>query len=737
MIAPIKAVETDVSRRGFLRVSFAAATGLLVSLYLEPRSTQIASGQEAAQGPPQAPKVFPPDAFVNIRPDGKIVIQVNRLEFGQGVHTGLPLALADEMDADWSNVIAELAPAADVYKDPMFGIQMVGGSGSIAHSFQQYRELGAKTRAMLVAAAADRWQTTADKCRTEASVVHGPGGQSATYAELAGEAARKPVPATVRLKNPTEFRLVGKRVKRLDSRAKCDGSLKFGLDLDVPGMKVAVVAHPPVFGARVKSINDEEARRVEGVLNVFEIPLAKGTGVAVVAEKFWPAKQARNLLKIDWDLTGVEAADTAELWTRYRELSRTPGIVAGTKGDASAIDKIAADKRLIAEYEFPYLAHSPMEPLNTTVRFDGDRAEVWAGSQFQTVDQMAVAEVLGLRPEQVMFHTEMAGGGFGRRAVADSHVQREAAAIAKRLRGTPVKLVWTREDDVQGGYYRPMHLHRVEIGIGPDGLPAAWRHVIVGQSITAGTPFADFTTKNGVDSTMTEGTADTEYAIQNFQVLAHHTKVNVPVLWWRSVGHTHSAFVMETLVDELATRARMDPFAYRRKLLKPDAKKPHSVVDLLDQATAAWRNKLPSGHALGVACHESFGTGVGCAVDVSIENKRPRIHRATVAVDCGLAVNPLSVESQFQAGLSFGLTQLMAKGAITLKNGRVEQRNFDGYVPPYIIDAPMAVDVHIVPSTEAPSGCGEPPVPVISPAVVNALAKLTGKRYRTLPLVTI
>ena len=736
MVASIKTAE--VNRRGFLRVSFAAASGLLVSLYLDPHHSRGALAQEGnPTPPPQQPKVFPPDAFVNIRPDGKIVIQVNRLEFGQGVHTGLPLVLADEMDADWANVIAELAPAADVYKDPLFGIQIVGGSGSIAHSFQQYRELGAKTRAMLIAAAADRWKTTPDKCRTEASVVHGPNGQSATYAELAGDAARKPVPATVRLKSPADFRLIGKHVKRLDSPAKCNGSIKFGLDLDLPGMKVAVVAHPPVFGARVKSINDAGARGIEGVRNVFEIPLAKGTGVAVVADKFWPAKQARNALKIDWDLTGLEANDTTELWTRYRQLGATPGTVAATRGDEKAIDKIAEKDRIVAEYEFPFLAHSPMEPLNTTVRFDGDRAEVWAGSQFQTVDQMAVAEVLGLKPERVTFHTEMAGGGFGRRAVADSHVQREAATIAKRLRGTPVKLVWTREDDVQGGYYRPMHFHRVEIGVGPDGMPVAWRHVIVGQSITAGTVFESFTTKNGVDSTAVEGAADTAYSVPNFHVSVHHPKINVPVLWWRSVGHTHTAFVMETLVDELATRARIDPIAYRRKLLKPDAKKLLRALDLLDKESASWRNKLPRGHALGVSCHESFGTGVACAVDVSIENKRPKIHRATIAVDCGLAVNPLSVESQFQAGLSFGLIQLMAKGAITLKDGRVEQRNFDGYVPAYIVDAPEVVDVHIVPSTEAPSGCGEPPVPVISPAVVNALARLTGKRYRSLPLVSL
>jgi len=726
--------SAELSRRGFLHVSFAAAGGLVVSLYLDPRS--VVEAQEAPL-PPQQPKVYPPAAFVNIRPDGKIVIQVNRLEFGQGVQTSLPMVLADELDADWTNVIAELALAADVYKDPMFGIQMVGGSGSIAHSFQQYRELGAKTRAMLVAAAADRWSTTPDQCRTEASVVHGPNGKSATYAELASDAARKPVPATVRLKNPTEFRLVGKKVKRLDSAAKCNGSLKFGLDLDLPGMKVAVVAHPPVFGGRVKRIVDDEARRIEGVRDVFEIPLAKGTGVAVVADKFWPAKQARNLLKIDWDVTGVEPADSSELWTKYRQLGQTVGNVAVSNGDASALDKIGAANRIAAEYEFPYLPHTPMEPLNTTVRFDGDRAEAWAGSQFQTGDQMAVAEVLGLKPEQVTFHTEMAGGGFGRRAVTDSHIQREAAVIAKRLRGTPVKLIWTREDDVQGGYYRPMHFHRVEVGVGPNGLPAAWRHVVVGQSLLIGTPFEAFAVKNGVDQTAVEGASDTHYNIPNLHVSVHHPKVNVPVLWWRSVGHTHTAFVMETLIDELASRAKIDPIAYRRQLLKPEAKKLLRPLDLLEKAIAGWRNRLPRGHALGISCHESFGTGVACAVDVSIENKRPRIHRATIAVDCGLAVNPLSVESQFQAGLSFGLSQLMAKGAITLKNGVVEQRNFDGYVPPYIVDAPVAVDVHIVPSTEAPTGCGEPPVPVISPAVVNALARLTGKRYRTLPLVNI
>ena len=720
-----------LDRRTFLHASATAVGGLVVALYVDFPST----AQEPGQGKPQ---IYPPDAFVQIQPDGKIIIQVNRLEFGQGVQTALPMLLADEMDADWSQVVPRLAPAADVYRDPIRGLQLVGGSGSIATSFQQYRELGARTRAMLVAAAANRWKISADQCRTEASVVRGPSGQTATYAELAGDASSLKVPATVQLKAPGDFRLVGKKVPRVDSRPKCDGSQKFGLDLDLPGMKIALVARPPVFGARVKSLDDKAARSIPGVTDIFQIPtISKGTAVSVIADKFWTAKQARDRLQIEWDLNGVERADSSQLREQFRKLARTPGNVAVSRGDPKALDGIAAGNRIVAEYEFPYLAHMPMEPLNTTVRFDGNAAEVWAGSQLQGVDQSAVAEILGLKSEQVTFHTEYAGGGFGRRAVADSHVQREAAEIAKRLRGTPVKLIWTREDDVQGGYYRPMQQHRVEIGVGANGMPSAWRHVIVGQSIVAATPFASMLIKDGVDATAVEGAADTHYDIPNFQVSAHHPTANVPVLWWRSVGHTHSAYVMETLIDELATRAKIDPIAYRRKLLNPDATKLLAALDLMEKRSAAWRSTLPKNHAAGIACHESFDTAVACAVDVSIENGRPRIHRATVAVDLGLAVNPLTIENQCQGGLAFGVSQLVPHGAITLKDGRVEQRNFDGHTPPYIIDAPVAVDVHIVPSTEKPTGCGEPPVPVISPAVANALAKLTGKRYRTLPLVTL
>ena len=713
-----------MNRRAFFRVSAAAAGGVLVSMYFD--LPPLAQEKAAI--------TYPPDAFVHVRPDGRIVITINRCELGQGVATALSMILADEMDAAWSQVVAELAPAADIYKDPVYGFQNTGGSATIANSFRQYRELGARTRAMLIATAADRWHVSPADCRAATSIVHGPAGQLARYGELADDAARRAIPAKVALKTASEFRIIGKPTRRLDSRAKCDGSQKFGIDLQLPGMLIAVVARPPVFGGRVKAFDDHEARAVPGIRDVFEIPLVNGSGIAVVADRFWTAKQARDRLKIDWDLSGIEHADSSELSKRYKDLARTAGKVAVNTGDATALDRVAMENRIVAEYEFPYLAHTPMEPLNATVRFDGDRAEAWVGSQFPTYDRAAVADVLALKPEQVDFHIEFAGGGFGRRQSFDSNVSREAAAIAKRMRGTPVKLIWTREDDVQGGYYRPMFVHRVEAGIGDDGLPVAWRHVVVGQSYVIGSPFESFLVKNGVDFDAVTGTADMPYSVPNVNITVHHPKVNVPASQWRSIGSTHNAFVVETLIDELATHANADPIAYRLKLLKPEAQRLRAALALLEQKSG-WRNNLPPGHALGIACNQYQGTAVATAAEVSVENKRARIHRVTVALHCGLAVNPLSIESQFQGGIIFGLTQIVAKGAITLKNGRVEQRNFDGFAPPYIGDAPVTIDVHIVPSDEAPTGAGEPPVPVIAPAAVNALFRLTGTRYRTLPLV--
>ena len=724
--------KTALSRRSFLRVSGTAAGGLLVALYADMPNVGRAEQQAAAPS-------YPPGAFVHVMPDGRIVIIVNRVELGQGVTTSLPMILADEMDADWSRVTTELAPAADVYKDPIFGLQIVAGSASIANSFQQYRELGAKTRAMLIAAAANRWRVPPERCRTAASVVYGPDGQSARYADLADDAARLPVPPKVALKNPSQFRLIGRRVRRIDSRPKCDGSFQFAIDFDLPGMKIAVLARPPVFGGRVKSFDDRNARTVPGVRAVFEVPLVSGSAVAVVADRFWAAKQARDALKIEWDSLGVEHVDSAALASRYRQLARTTGSLSLDRGDRTAIDRVPASNRILAEFEFPYLAHAPMEPLCITMRFDGDRAEVWSAGQGPTVERLAIAKVFGLEPERVTHHVQPGGGAFGRRGSMDSHLEREGATIAKQLPGIPVKLVWTREDDVRGGYYRPAFAHRVEIGIGADGMPTAWRHVVVGQSflIGSGTFAEPILVKNGVDFLAVEGVVDCPYSIPNFQVSAHHPTVNVPVLSYRSIGHTHSAFVMETLIEELAVRARIDPIAYRLELLDPNAKKSRAVLTLLQEKRAAWRSKVPRNHAIGAAVSEYQRSACACLVDVSIENKRPRIHRVLVAVHCGLAVNPLTVESQFQGGLVFGLTQLMARGAITLKDGRVEQRNFDGYAPPYMIDAPVEIEVHIVPSSDVPTGVGECPVPLISPAVVNALVRLTGKQYRTLPLVAV
>jgi len=718
-----------LNRRSFIRVSAAAAGGLMMSMYFDHPS--------GAQQP-TAP-IFPPDAFVHVRPDGTIVIQVNRLECGQGTQTALPMILADEMDADWSQVRAELAPAEDLYKDPVFGVQMTGGSAAIANSFQQYRELGAKTRAMLVAAAAARWQVSRDECRAAKSVVYGPGNRSARYADLAAEAARQPIPDKVALKSAAGFGLIGTPTRRLDSRAKCEGALRFGLDLDVPQMQVAVLARPPVFGGRVRGLDDTAARSMAGVRDVFEIPLVHGTAIAIVADTFWTAKQARERLTVDWDLSGLERVDSARLRSAYQALAHTTGNIAVRRGDDDTLNRIPVARRMVADFEFPYLPHTPMEPENATIRFDGDRAEAWVPTQAPTEDQVAIADVLGLKPQQVTFHTEYAGGGFGRRSPFDCHIVREAAAVAKRLRGTPIKLVWTREDDVQGGYYRPVYVHHVEVGLDEQGMPAGWRHVIVGQSwvIGSGHWSEPFVTKDGVDLLGTQGTTDTRYRIPNFHVSAHHPRLNVPVTQLRSIGYTHNTFVMETLIDELATRAQADPIAYRLKLLDPSATTIRTPLMLLEEKSATWRRSLAPGHAVGIACNSDQSTGVACAVDVSIENNRPRIHRATVAINVGLAVNPLTVEAQCQGGLVFGLSQLMAKGAITVNDGHVEQRNFDGVPPPYMKDAPVAIDVHIVPSSEKPSGCGEPPVPVISPAVVNALFRLTGKRYRTLPLVSL
>ncbi|MGJ7918197.1 molybdopterin cofactor-binding domain-containing protein [Massilia sp. LXY-6] len=716
------------SRRGFLKAG-AAATGGLVLGFVLPGSGRMARAADAAK-----PVVYAPNAFLRVAPDNSVTVIVNRLEFGQGVHTSLPMVIADELDADWSQMRAELAPAADVYKDPAFGMQITGGSGTIAHSFTQYREVGARARAMLVAAASEQWKVNPGQCRVAKGIVVGPAGQKASFGALADAAMKQPVPQTVTLKDAKQFRYIGKPMKRLDARAKSSGRQQFGLDFKPEGGKlaVAVVAHPPVFGAKVAKFDASKARAIRGVIDVLEIPVDRGgRGIAVIAEGYWPAKQGRDALVVEWDTGSVGKLDSAAQLAEFAGLAKTPGAVA-RQADTSKLGTAA--KKISAVYEFPYLAHAPMEPINCTVDLKDDSCTLWVGSQFQTGDQLAAAKTAGLKPEQVTLHTMMAGGGFGRRAVPTSDFVVEAVNIAKACKAAghsgPVKMIWSREDDIKGGYYRPSHLHRAEIGLDAQGNILAWDHVIVGQSIAAGTPFEGFMIKNGVDSTMVEGMGEPYDVPLNLS--AHIARANVPVLWWRSVGSTHTAFVMETLIDEAAHAAGLDPVAYRKKLIDPKHARHHAALDLAVAKSGYGRKTLPKGHAWGVAVHESFGTVVAYVVEASIKDGTPHLHKATAGVHCNLAVNPLSIEAQIQGAALMALGTTLPGAAITLKDGVVEQQNFGDYTVARMNDMPQ-VEVHVVPSNDPPTGMGEPGLPPLAPAFANALFKLTGKRLRKLP----
>lgn len=720
----------SASRRAFLKTSAVAAGGFLLELSVLPGSQGAATAAETANQPR---KGLAPAAFVHIAPDETVTIQVNRLDFGQGVQTALPMLIAEELDCNWQHVRSELAPAAEVYKDPVYGMQMTGGSGSVAHSWLQYRQIGATARAMLVSAAAARWKVKPAQCRTESGTVIGPRGQRASYGSLAASAQRQPVPADVVLKDPREFRLLGKPTPRLDARAKSTGVPMYGMDFKLPGLKVAVLARPPVFGGKVAHFDASAAKAIKGVHEIFEIPYDRGgTAIAVVADGYWPAKTARDALKIEWSHGGLTPADTEAMLAEYRSLAKNPGTVA-RPGDVSKL--ASAPRKIVAEFTFPYLAHAPMEPLNCTVRLSEHGCEVWAGTQFQTVDQQAAARVLGLKPEQVKLHTLMAGGGFGRRAVPTSDYTVEAVQVAKgwRARGRhePVKLIWSREDGIQGGYYRPVYLHRAEIGLDAHGQVLGWDHRIVGQSILSGTPFEKFAVKNGVDSTSVEGFANTPYALP-LQVSVHNTEVNVPVLWWRSVGNTHTAYVMETLIDELAQAAKQDPVAYRRALLGDKHPRHLAALELAVAKSGYGTKTLPKGHAWGVAVHESFGSVVAYVVEATLVDGKPKLLHATAGVCCNFAVNPLTVEAQVQGAALMGLGTTLPGAAITLKDGVVGQSNFDRYIVARMPDMP-GIDVHLVPSAAAPTGMGEPGLPALAPAYANAIAALTGKRLRALP----
>jgi isoquinoline 1-oxidoreductase beta subunit len=716
-------VAHKLSRRDFLKSTGLAGSGLLLTV-----GWQAAGAQETARF------VYPPSAFLRIAPDNSTTMIISKLEFGQGVYTALSMLIAEELDCDWEKVRAESAPVADVYAHPGFGIQFTGGSQSVASSWQQLRVIGASARQMLLAAAAQQWGTDPSKLDSRNGLVIEPAGQKrrATYGSLANAAMKLEVPRKAALKaDRRDYVLIGKPIRRLDSREKVDGSAQFGIDKSLPGMRVAVVAHPPVFGGKVASFDPTKARAVKGVQAVVQVPVDRGGGgVAVVADGYWSAKTARDALEIKWDLPA--GVTTAEQFKQYRELAATPGKPARTDGDAQAVAKAA--RRIEAVYEFPYLAHAPMEPLNAVIDLKADACAVYCGTQFQTIDQIKVASTAGLKPEQVNLVTMYAGGGFGRRASLTSDYLVEAVNVAKAMKQSgvdaPVKLIWSREDDIRGGYYRPLHVHRVAIGIDAAGKPGGWNHTIVGQSLVTGSPFEKVLVKDGIDGTMTEGVVDTPYSIPNMQVDVHHPDVNVPVLWWRSVGHTHTAFVMETLIDELARSAKQDPIAYRLSLLDPKHVRHRAVLNLARERSG-WAKPVAAGRGRGIAVHESFGSVCAHVAEVSLQDKQIRVHKVTSVIDCGTAVNPLTIEAQVQSAMVYGLTAALY-GEITLKDGRVDQSNFGDY-PLLRLNEMPEIAVHIVPSTADPTGVGEPGTPPIAPAVANAVAALTGKRLRKLP----
>jgi isoquinoline 1-oxidoreductase beta subunit len=712
-------------RRGFLKI--AGLGGFALGL------GPLGAAEALAQAAPAAglKPTQQPASFVQIAPDGGVTVTLNRLEFGQGIGTGLAMVLAEELDADWSRVQVRHGNSDPAYADPLYGMHLTGGSTAMKHSYPQYRELGARARAMLVATAAARWKLEAAWLRTAAGQVIAPDGRRVGYGELAEAAMAQPVPAAVTLKDPKDFRLIGRATGRLDARAKSSGQQDFGIDLKRPGQLTAVVAHPPVFGARLASLDDTAARAVRGVRAVLRVPVAAGgEGVAVVADGYWAARQGRDALKAEWAVSAVERVDSTRQLAQYRALLDQPGPRAF---DADLAPLATAPHRIEAEFHFPYLAHAPMEPLNCTVQLGDTQAEIWTGTQFPGGDARAAAQVLGLKPEQIRMNVQMAGGGFGRRGVPSSDFVVQACAIARAARAAglaaPIRTVWSREDDIKGGQYRPMHLHRARIGFDRQGRVLAWDHVLVGQSIVSGT-FFEGMVKNGIDPTAMEGMRE-PYPFP-MRLTVHHPKVNVPVLWWRSVGSTHTAFVMETLVDEIARATKQDPVAYRLALFGDQHPRHRDALKLAVERSGYGKRALPAGHAWGVAVHESFSTVVAWVVEASVKDGRAVLHQATAGVHCNLAVNPRSIEAQIQGAGVMGLSMCLPGAAITLKDGVVEQSNFGDFVVPRLTDAPEFA-VHIVPSAEPPTGIGEPGLPPLAPAFANAVAQLTGRPVRALP----
>ena len=705
--------DTNLSRRGFLASAATAGGGLLLSLALPFGQSEAAASAD-----------FAPNAFIRIGSDGQVVLTMPYVEMGQGTYTSIPMLIAEELEVSLKQVRLEHAPPNEkLYANPLLGVQATGNSNAMRGGWKPLREAGATARIMLVAAAARRWGVAPTSCRAQdGEVIHDATGRRLKYGDLAAEAAQLPVPEKVTLKRPEDFKLIGTPAKRLDAPGKVNGTATYGIDVRPAGVKIATLAQSPVFGGRLKSLDDSEAKAVKGVRQIVRLDDA----VAVVADHMGAAKKGLAALKIEWDDGPHAGLSTAQIAGQLEQATLGPGTVAQNSGDADKALAGAATK-VEAMYQLPFLAHATMEPMNCTVHVRKDACEIWIGSQAVARVQAMAAKAAGLPPEKVIVHNHLIGGGFGRRLEADGAVR--AVEIAKHVDG-PVKVVWTREEDIQHGMYRPYWFDRIAAGLDAQGKPVAWKNRFAGPSVIARWLPPAF--KDGLDPDSTEGAIDLVYELPNFHVeFVRVEPPGIPTAFWRSVGPSHNVFVTESFVDELASAARQDAVAYRRMLLDRNPRA-RAVLDLAAEKSG-WGQPLPKGSGRGVALQFVFGSYLAQVAEVEVSRDgNVRVRRVVCAMDCGTVVNPDTVQAQLQSGVIFGATAALY-GEITLKNGRVEQSNFDTYQMLRMNEAPV-IDVHVVKSAEPPGGMGETGTSLIVPAIANAIFAATGKRLRKMPV---
>jgi isoquinoline 1-oxidoreductase beta subunit len=710
---------TGITRRDFFKVGLVAGGGWILGFYL-PRGEGSWSGAAT-----ESVTTFAPNAWIRITPNGTVTVMLHKSEMGQGIMTSLPMLVAEELEADWKTIRPEFAPANEAYFTwitPTFGAQFTGGSRSIRGSWETLLKAGAVAREMLIAAAAEIWGVEAKTCRAEnGEVIHPASGKRASYGSLVSKAATVPIPKEVTLKDPKDYKLIGKRMPRVDTFSKVNGSAGFGIDVKVPGMLVATVLRCPVFGGKLAGYDDSKTKTIPGVKQV--VPIS--SGIAVVAEGYWPAKLGLEALQVQWDEGEHAQLNSEKIREEFKKASEQAGAVARREGDALHMLAVVG-KTVEAVYEVPFLAHATMEPMNCTAHVREDGCDIWAPTQAQTGTQQTAAKITGLPAESIRVHTTLLGGGFGRRFEIDFVA--DAVEISKAVKA-PVKVIWSREEDIRHGFYRPATYNVLKAGIDGKGNLVAWTHRIVGPSILSRV-FPD-RIKDGIDNSSVEGAANIPYSIPHMYVDYVMKNTGVPVGFWRSVGSSQNAFITESFIDEIAAAVGKDPYEFRLELLTKAPR--HKRVLELAASKAGWGQPLPEGRYRGIAVAESFGSYVAEVAEVSVDKGgQVRVHRVVCAVDCGKYVNPDTIEAQMQGGIVYGLTAAL-KGEITIENGRVKQSNFHDYEMLRMEEMPV-IEVYLVESQEAPGGIGEPGVPPIAPAITNAIFAATGKRIRKLPI---